>query len=278
MRSTLPLPANGSEHRTVGSDRGSHRVRAATASHPLRRPRAPAQLRGPGDAHRGAHRALVAAALQRRAAGADPPVGAGRRAATSRSRWPSTRHHDTFGKRNDAFIRVGLDVGEAAIRDGLARAGLAAGRRRPPLLRHRDRPGHAVARRPPRQPALAQALGEADAHLRPRLPGAAPPAWRGPPTRCAPSRTRWPSCSRWSSARSPSSPRTSPSPTWWPPASSATAPRPWCWAAGRGRPRPRAPRILATRSVFYPGHRVGHGLGRGRHRLQGGPLGQGARR
>lgn len=32
---------------------------------------------------------------------------------------------DTFGKKNDAFIRVGLEVGEAAIRDGLARAGLA---------------------------------------------------------------------------------------------------------------------------------------------------------
>jgi alkylresorcinol/alkylpyrone synthase len=31
---------------------------------------------------------------------------------------------DGFGKRNDAFIRVGLEVGEAAIRDGLARAGL----------------------------------------------------------------------------------------------------------------------------------------------------------
>jgi alkylresorcinol/alkylpyrone synthase len=32
---------------------------------------------------------------------------------------------DTFGKKNDAFIRVGLEVGEAAVRDGLARAGLA---------------------------------------------------------------------------------------------------------------------------------------------------------
>jgi alkylresorcinol/alkylpyrone synthase len=31
---------------------------------------------------------------------------------------------DTFGKKNDAFIRVGLEIGEAAIRDGLARAGL----------------------------------------------------------------------------------------------------------------------------------------------------------
>lgn len=30
-----------------------------------------------------------------------------------------------FGKRNEAFLRVGLAVGEAAIRDGLARAGLA---------------------------------------------------------------------------------------------------------------------------------------------------------
>jgi alkylresorcinol/alkylpyrone synthase len=35
--------------------------------------------------------------------------------------------HDTFGKKNDAFIRVGLEVGEAAIRDGLARAGLTPG-------------------------------------------------------------------------------------------------------------------------------------------------------
>jgi alkylresorcinol/alkylpyrone synthase len=33
--------------------------------------------------------------------------------------------HDTFGKKNDAFIRVGLEVGEAAIRDAMARAGLA---------------------------------------------------------------------------------------------------------------------------------------------------------
>jgi alkylresorcinol/alkylpyrone synthase len=31
---------------------------------------------------------------------------------------------DSFGKKNDAFIRVGLEIGEAAIRDGLARAGL----------------------------------------------------------------------------------------------------------------------------------------------------------
>jgi alkylresorcinol/alkylpyrone synthase len=29
-----------------------------------------------------------------------------------------------FGKRNDAWLRVGLEVGESAIRDGLARAGL----------------------------------------------------------------------------------------------------------------------------------------------------------
>lgn len=32
-----------------------------------------------------------------------------------------------FGRRNDAFLRVGLEVGEAAIRDGLARAGLTPG-------------------------------------------------------------------------------------------------------------------------------------------------------
>jgi alkylresorcinol/alkylpyrone synthase len=32
---------------------------------------------------------------------------------------------DSFAKCNDAFIRVGADVGEAAVRDGLARAGLA---------------------------------------------------------------------------------------------------------------------------------------------------------
>jgi alkylresorcinol/alkylpyrone synthase len=31
---------------------------------------------------------------------------------------------DSFGKRNDVFIRVGLDLAEAALRDGLARAGL----------------------------------------------------------------------------------------------------------------------------------------------------------
>lgn len=31
---------------------------------------------------------------------------------------------DTFGKRNDAYLRVALDVGERAIRDGLARAEL----------------------------------------------------------------------------------------------------------------------------------------------------------
>jgi alkylresorcinol/alkylpyrone synthase len=33
--------------------------------------------------------------------------------------------HDTFGKKNDAFIRVGLEIGEAAIRDAMTRAGLA---------------------------------------------------------------------------------------------------------------------------------------------------------
>jgi alkylresorcinol/alkylpyrone synthase len=35
--------------------------------------------------------------------------------------------HDTFAKRNDAFLRVGTEVGEAAVRDALARAGLAPG-------------------------------------------------------------------------------------------------------------------------------------------------------
>jgi alkylresorcinol/alkylpyrone synthase len=34
---------------------------------------------------------------------------------------------DTFGKRNDAYIRVALEVGERAVRDGLARAGLEPG-------------------------------------------------------------------------------------------------------------------------------------------------------
>jgi len=34
---------------------------------------------------------------------------------------------DGFGKKNDAFIRVGLEVGEAAVRDALARAGLTPG-------------------------------------------------------------------------------------------------------------------------------------------------------
>jgi alkylresorcinol/alkylpyrone synthase len=34
---------------------------------------------------------------------------------------------DTLKKANDAFIRVGADVGEAAVRDGLRRAGLAPG-------------------------------------------------------------------------------------------------------------------------------------------------------
>jgi alkylresorcinol/alkylpyrone synthase len=32
---------------------------------------------------------------------------------------------DTFAKSNDAFLRVGTDLGEAAVRDGLARAGLS---------------------------------------------------------------------------------------------------------------------------------------------------------
>jgi alkylresorcinol/alkylpyrone synthase len=32
---------------------------------------------------------------------------------------------DTFAKTNDAFVRVGVEVGEAAVRDGLARAGLS---------------------------------------------------------------------------------------------------------------------------------------------------------
>ena len=47
---------------------------------------------------------------------------AGRHLALPLAEYPGL---DTFGKKNDAFIRVGLEVGEAAIRDGLARAGLA---------------------------------------------------------------------------------------------------------------------------------------------------------
>jgi alkylresorcinol/alkylpyrone synthase len=47
---------------------------------------------------------------------------AGRHLALPLAEYPGL---DTFGKKNDAFIRAGLEVGEAAIRDGLARAGLA---------------------------------------------------------------------------------------------------------------------------------------------------------
>ncbi|MGB8932247.1 MAG: type III polyketide synthase, partial [Anaeromyxobacteraceae bacterium] len=47
---------------------------------------------------------------------------AGRHLALPLAEYPAL---DTFGKRNDAYIRVALEVGERAIRDGLARAGLA---------------------------------------------------------------------------------------------------------------------------------------------------------
>jgi alkylresorcinol/alkylpyrone synthase len=46
----------------------------------------------------------------------------GRHLALPISEYPSLR---SLGARNDAFLRVGLEVGEAAVRDGLARAGLA---------------------------------------------------------------------------------------------------------------------------------------------------------
>jgi alkylresorcinol/alkylpyrone synthase len=46
----------------------------------------------------------------------------GRHLALPLAEYPSL---DTFAKCNDAFIRVGADVGEAAVRDGLARAGLS---------------------------------------------------------------------------------------------------------------------------------------------------------
>jgi alkylresorcinol/alkylpyrone synthase len=46
----------------------------------------------------------------------------GRHLALPIGEYPSLR---SFGARNEAFLRVGLEVGEAAVRDGLARAGLA---------------------------------------------------------------------------------------------------------------------------------------------------------
>jgi alkylresorcinol/alkylpyrone synthase len=49
---------------------------------------------------------------------------AGRHLALPLAEYPSL---DTFGKRNDAFIRVALDVGERAVRDALSRAGLQPG-------------------------------------------------------------------------------------------------------------------------------------------------------
>jgi alkylresorcinol/alkylpyrone synthase len=49
---------------------------------------------------------------------------AGRHLAVPLAEYPTL---DTFGKRNDAFIRVALEVGERAVRDALARAGLEPG-------------------------------------------------------------------------------------------------------------------------------------------------------
>ena len=76
---------------------------------------------------------------------------------------------ETWGDANDAWIRVAQDVGEAAIRQALERAGLERRRGRRADLRHRHRRGDAVDRRPPDEPAGAAAAGQADADLRSRL-------------------------------------------------------------------------------------------------------------
>lgn len=136
----------------------------------LRRPRAPAELRGSRDAHRGALRVLGAEALQRRAARRHPPRDAGRRAPPrpAARRVPRPPHVPRVQRRLRARGRRGGRGGGA--RRALRRRPRAR-RRGPPLLRHGHRDLDAVARREAREPARAAGAREAHAHLRPRVHG-----------------------------------------------------------------------------------------------------------
>jgi len=105
----------------------------------------------------------------------------------------------TWGRANDAWIRVAQEVGAAAVEDALGQAGLSAADIDALIF----------------VTVTGVATPSIDARLmnRLRLPprvrrissvSAAPPGlpvWGAPPTTCAPIPTRWRSCSRSSSAR-----------------------------------------------------------------------------
>jgi hypothetical protein len=146
----------------------------------------------------------------------------------------------------------------------------------PPALRHDHGNRHALARRPSREPARPPSLGEADPHLRPGVPGG---CRRPGPRLRRPARLprggggaavggallthapgRRPIHLQRGGHRPLRRRRGGRGPGRWRPAS---APR---GAPGGGDPL-----------GLLPGHRVGHGLGRDRLRLQDRALGQGAR-
>ena len=220
--------------------------------HPLRRPGPPRKLRRPGDPHRGAARPLGAAALQRRPARGAAPGGEGEGAppGPAARRVPGARHLQEVERRLDPG---GRGAGRRGHHPGPRRGRAPARRRGPAGLRHRHRPRHPVHRREAGEPARAAARREAGARSSAWAAWPARPGWRASPTCCGASRATWGSCSRWSSARSPCSGRTSRWRTRWPRGSSATARRRWCWPAVHvrwtGAP---GPRVVATRSAFYP--------------------------
>ena len=169
------LPAKNSEHRTGGPVAG-----AILSSPPQPRILAVGRAFPPNYADQETLTAALTAHWSRQ------HFNSGRLAQIHKSALVDGRHlalpiaeyarHDTFGKKNDAFIRVGLDVGEAAIRDGMARAGLT-----PADVDHLVFVSVTGIATPSLDARLVnrlslKSLGEADAHLRPRLPG-----WRRRP-------------------------------------------------------------------------------------------------
>ena len=176
-------------------------------------------------------------------------------------------------KRNDAFIRVALELGEQAVRAALEAAGIAPPRRRPPLLRHRHRHRHALAGRAAGQPARPAARRQAHAHLRPGLRGRRGRASPGPPTTCA----RFPDqvavllsvelCSLTLQRGDVSVANIIASGLFGDGAAAVVL------AGGEPAASRAAPRMRGHAHRLLPGHRAGHGLGHGRQRLQGGALG-----
>ena len=124
---------------------------------PLRRPRPAAALRGPGDAHRGALRVLGRRGTSTWSGSPTSTAPRAWAAATSPCRSPSTRRSTASRRRTTRSSASARELGEAAVRDALARAGLAPGD--VDHLFFVTVTGHldALARREAREPARALA-------------------------------------------------------------------------------------------------------------------------